>query len=190
MSTQNYTVNFFDGGKVKQGGLTQTRKISGTNLMSAVLTYHLKTGTGAVFKAIRFNGSLVVASNLSDNAWLNGKKIAEGTVDVTHLVSLNGNNTVNVEVWQGALDALVFTAVETLTVQLNVVASGVTQQEAPTSNVFDPRTWKIPSWLWGIIILLVVIGLVWFLFKTPNGAKVTNIIKDGGRQLAKTVGGS
>jgi hypothetical protein len=168
----NYSVTFFDP-RVTVPPATSTRKLSGTNLRSAVLNWDIDF-YAAKFQSIMFNGHVVSTK-------------AKGSADVTHLIVLNSNNTVRLEYARNSWNIVGPIAVtRDAGVKLDVVAFGVTQQVASNPS----GGFKLPSWGWGVVAVIVLLVLLWFLFATPNGKKFVTVIKDTGRSVAKTVGGT
>jgi hypothetical protein len=177
----SYTVTFFEPMVafpkflgVNSVDSASTRFIGGKNLLSATLTWDLKiVPVYSTFKGVSVNGKIVSSAQ-------------KGSADVTPLVILGANNTVRIEYSRILLGGAIIGTVESGGVRMSVTASGVTQQEAQSPN---KNSFKIPNWGYAVFVLIVLAFVAYFLFATPNGGKMTNLIVDGGRKLAKTITG-
>lgn len=161
MSYNNFKVDFFRNENIGNPPAVSTRRVTAQKVLSATLNWSLNFDLGVAFDGIKFNG-----------ASLGNRKI--GSADVTAYIVINGNNDVKLD-YSRWLDP--FGKAGVATVSLDVVAVGVGQHEPAKTVDWDSYKW----WLVGAGVVVVLILLAWFLFKTSAGGSivkgVTNVVK-------------
>jgi len=187
--SQTFRVNFWDNEDLKaRSSNVSSRRVNATNVQSAMLNWDIKpTGLDGVWgmdgaitlKQLKFNNSVVVSN-------LEAKK--SGSVDVRHLISANGNNTVEILLNAGGVWWMFDTSAGRVTVFLDVVASSAGVVDAPKL----PSLSSLPWWVWGVIVVVVLLVLAWFLMRTSAGGRVVSAaygtVKDAERVLKGAVG--
>jgi len=140
-----------------------TRRISVSKLVSATLNWNIQMESGVSFNDIRFNNSIISNRN-------------QGSADVTHLLVVNGDNTVtvNYSAWfnwwgsraRGNLD-------------LVIVGSTASIQAPNTTYSLS----SLPWWVYGLMALVVCAVVFWWLTQTKSGKKAADFSVDMGGKI-------
>jgi hypothetical protein len=170
-NVNNFVINFFQDQNINNPPAKATRRLTATKIISATLNWNVRMDAGVWFDAISFNG-------------VNLGKAKEGSADVTQYVILNGDNTVTLD-YSRWLDP--FGKAGVATASLSVISSGaVGQQNAPTTFSLT----SLPWWVYGVIVVVVLLVLAWFLMRTSAGGRVVSAFYGTAKDVGRAVGGA